>query len=134
MKACTICYFKPTGRFLGHFGARGAADNQFTTPTGITIDSSDRIYVVDSHVHAIKVFGNDGEFLFKFGVNGSEPGCLHLPTRVTFGDTNLLFISDTGNNRIQVSSFRSLIHSIQFTDVIYWKIKSQSSLLREQLF
>ncbi|KAM7541019.1 hypothetical protein Aperf_G00000042918 [Anoplocephala perfoliata] len=102
MKACTICYFKPTGRFLGHFGARGAADNQFITPTGITIDSADRIYVVDSQVHAIKVFDNDGTFLFKFGVNGNEPGCLHLPTRLAFGGTNLLFISDTGNDRIQV--------------------------------
>lgn len=63
----------------------------------------DRIYVVDSNVHSIKVFDNDGEYLFKFGVNGNEPGCLHLPTRVAFDGTNMLFVSDTGNNRIQVS-------------------------------
>ena len=102
LRACVVCYFKPTGRFLGHFGARGAADNQFITPTGIAIDSTDRVYVVDSQAHAVKVFDNEGEFLFKFGVNGCEPGCLHLPTRLAFDANDLLYISDTGNNRVQI--------------------------------
>lgn len=112
LKACTVCYFKPTGRFLGHFGARGAADNQFTGPTGIAIDSTDRVYVVDSPVHSVKAFDNDGEFLFKFGVNGYEPGCLHLPTRLVFDPHDLLLISDTGNNRVQVSRSFALQKSI----------------------
>lgn len=102
LRACVVCYFKPTGRFLGHFGARGAADNQFAAPTGIAIDSTDRVYVVDSQAHAVKVFDNDGQFLFKFGVNGCEPGCLHLPTSLAFDSNDRLFISDTGNNRVQV--------------------------------
>nr|VZH98152.1 unnamed protein product [Spirometra erinaceieuropaei] len=101
-KACTVCYFKPTGRYLGQFGSRGTGDNQFSGPVGIAIDSADRIYVTDTPAHCIKVFENGGEFLYKFGSNGLEPGCFHLPIYLCFDSNDLLYVSDSGNSRIQV--------------------------------
>ncbi|VDK69058.1 unnamed protein product [Dibothriocephalus latus] len=101
-KACSVCYFKPTGRYLGQFGSRGTNDNQFTGPVGIAVDSTDRIYVTDTPVHCIKVFENGGEFLFRFGSNGPEWGCFHSPTYLCFDSNDLLYVSDSGNCRIQV--------------------------------
>ena len=44
------------GRLLYYFGQRGSGLGDFQLPTGLQIDNSDRIYVVDSFNHRIEVF------------------------------------------------------------------------------
>ncbi|CAH8555991.1 unnamed protein product [Schistosoma intercalatum] len=101
-KSCMICIFKPTGKFINRFGARGLADNHFGNPIFIAVNSRDEIFVSDHVHHCIKVFDVNGVFLFKFGVNGIDPGMLHAPTGIGFDRFDHIYISDWGNNRVQV--------------------------------
>ncbi|CAH8555677.1 unnamed protein product [Heterobilharzia americana] len=101
-KSCMICIFKPTGKFINRFGARGLADNHFGNPMFIAVNSQDEIFVSDHAHHSIKVFDINGLFLYKFGVNGIDPGMIHAPTGIGFDRFDYLYVSDWGNNRIQV--------------------------------
>jgi sugar lactone lactonase YvrE len=48
--------FDREGRLLYYFGQRGSGLGDFQLPTGLQIDTSDRIYVVDSFNRRIEVF------------------------------------------------------------------------------
>ena len=48
--------FDREGRLLYYFGQRGSGPGQFQLPTGLQIDNSDHVYVVDSFNHRVEVF------------------------------------------------------------------------------
>ncbi len=48
--------FDREGRLLYYFGNRGTAPGDFQLPTGLFIDRSDRVFVVDSYNRRIQVF------------------------------------------------------------------------------
>ncbi|CAN5649309.1 hypothetical protein BH23THE1_BH23THE1_35430 [soil metagenome] len=48
--------FDSEGNFLTKWGSEGSGDGQFILPTGIAIDSTGNVYVVDYNNHRIQVF------------------------------------------------------------------------------
>jgi DNA-binding beta-propeller fold protein YncE len=53
--------FDNQGRLLYYFGDKGTGLGQFQLPAGLHIDSSDRIYVVDSFNRRVQVFHYYGQ-------------------------------------------------------------------------
>jgi sugar lactone lactonase YvrE len=89
------------GEYFGTFGSFGEGDGQFTSPSGIAIDSQGRIYVSDEHLHRISVFDAGGRFLSKFGSSGTQQGELDTPSGLALDSQDNIYVSDTYNNRIQ---------------------------------
>lgn len=77
-------------------------EGKLTRPTGIARDpQSKRIYVADTAVNQIKVFGDDGALLAAFGQHGDQPGQFNSPTFLAVNNGSL-FVADTLNSRIQI--------------------------------
>ena len=88
--------------YLPPFGSNGSAPGQFSRPTGVDIDTSDRIVVADRINHRIQVFDSSGDFLFTFGGLGSGNGQFDLPIGIATDPANRILVADTDNHRIQV--------------------------------
>ncbi len=43
-------------------------------PTGIAINSSDKVYVSEKNTHRVSVFTSEGQFVTSFGSEGVGPG------------------------------------------------------------
>lgn len=72
-------------------------------PSGIAIDKARRrLYVADSHLHQILVYGTDGAFLGRWGSRGPGPGQFNYPTNLALDDQGNLYVVDTGNFRVEV--------------------------------
>lgn len=78
----------------------GTGDIKFKGPRGITVDSFDNVYVVDSGNSQIKKFDSAGKFLLSWGSFGDEYGQFKNPTGI-FTDKKYVYVADTGNARIQ---------------------------------
>jgi hypothetical protein len=63
--------FSPAGTFLAKWGTSGTGDGQFSTPTGITVDSWGNVYVADL-TSRIQKFNPVGEFLSTCETGGSN--------------------------------------------------------------
>jgi DNA-binding beta-propeller fold protein YncE len=75
--------FHSSGEFMRMYGGLGSSADSLVRPKGITIDSEDRIWVVDAGpACAVKVFNHDGLLLMYLGTLGTEPGQLYLPADV----------------------------------------------------
>jgi len=84
------------GTPLGEIGA-----GLLQRPTGIARDAQNgRIFVADTHAHAIKVFDDDGRLLATWGQRGDGPGELNYPTHLAWRE-GLLLVADSMNARIQ---------------------------------
>jgi DNA-binding beta-propeller fold protein YncE len=84
------------GAPLGEFGA-----GVLQRPTGIVRDAErGRIYVADTHAHAIKVFDDQGALVATWGSRGEADGELNYPTHLTLTD-GVLVVTDSLNARIQ---------------------------------
>ena len=95
----TICNLE--SEYFGVFGSFGSGEGQFTSPAGIALDSTGRVYVSDESLHRISVFDSSGEFLSTWGEHGSGPGELDWPSAMVFDDDNNLYLADSQNNRVQ---------------------------------
>lgn len=71
-------------------------------PNGVAYDAeSQRLFVVDTQAHQIKVFDLDGNLLSTWGERGEGPGQFNYPTHIAFAEGKL-HVSDTLNARIQI--------------------------------
>jgi hypothetical protein len=71
-------------------------------PTAVAIDMArNRISVVDTKAHAVKVFGLDGRLLFTVGRRGAGDGEFNYPVSVWFGADGGFLVADSLNFRIQ---------------------------------
>jgi len=82
--------------------AVGAKDD-FANPAGLAINETlNRLYVVDSYNHKVRVYSLKGEFLFTFGSRGDKPGEFNFPSNIAIDRRdNSVLISDTQNFRVQ---------------------------------
>jgi DNA-binding beta-propeller fold protein YncE len=86
-------------RVIGEFGKE---PGMFSSPSGVSIDELNEVYVADYGNNRIQVFSQDGRFLRSFGKIGSGKGEFYHPYELALSRDGLLTISDYGNNRIQV--------------------------------
>lgn len=81
----------------------GRGDGEFLMPNDIRVDpATDRIYVVDSAAHAVKIYLADGSLLSVFGGKGSGPGQFDFPAGIHVSPLGELFVTDQNNDRVQV--------------------------------
>lgn len=70
-------------------------------PTGIDVDSSGNVYVVDTGNSRIMKYDNDGNYLSTFGTAGSGNGQFSGPKGIRLDPLGNIYVVDTGNARIQ---------------------------------
>jgi tripartite motif-containing protein 71 len=66
--------FTNTGVFISEWGSPGAGDGQFSRPSGVAVDSSNRVYVADRSNQRIQRFDSSGGFQISWGVGGDVLG------------------------------------------------------------
>ena len=71
-------------------------------PSGVVVNDSGNIIVLEFQNCRVQVFDSSGRFLFKFGELGSGEGQFNLPTGITLDNEDDIIVTDSGNNRIQV--------------------------------
>lgn len=82
----------------------GAKIGGFQRPTAVAVDNeAQRLYVVDTKAHQIKVFSLSGEALFVIGQRGLGDNDFNFPTGITVDKKNgNLYIVDSQNHRVKV--------------------------------
>lgn len=99
--------FSLTGAFLLTWGEYDPPDGtrgdpgEFDLPTGIALDSSGNVYVVDSYNNRVQKFNSAGVFLGQWGSLGSGAGQFNYPTGIALDQTNTVYVADSFNHRIQ---------------------------------
>jgi hypothetical protein len=88
--------------FVTKWGSKGSGDGQFGNPSGISIDSSDNVYVADSGNNRIQKFDSNGKFITKWGSTGSGDGQFSTLADIAVDSSGNVYVTDSGNNRIQV--------------------------------
>jgi hypothetical protein len=68
----------------------------------IAVDDDDRIYVLDSTAHEVRVFDRSGTHVRSFGGKGAGPGEFDQPIGMAWGPDHMLWIVDVGNARFSV--------------------------------
>ena len=104
--------------FSDKFGSVGDDNDEFDKPTGLAIDNSDQLYIVDSENNRIKIYDLTGgnncpsgtdeiindEVCFDddFGSSGSSDGRFDIPTGLAIDKGNGdIYVVDSDNNRVQ---------------------------------
>ena len=95
-----IQVFTAKGRFLRMFERRGQGRWGLYLPCGITIDTSDRVYVSESSNHCVFVFTSEGQFLTSFG-EGAMRDEFQYPAGLAVDSSGVLCVCDFSNYRVQ---------------------------------
>lgn len=99
--------FDSAGNYITHYGVagNGTADGQCKNPTGMCLDSSGNMYIVDSGNNRIQKWDSAGAFVMKWGSGGTGDGQFNFFGGLGFSniayDGTYLYVSDTRNYRIQ---------------------------------
>ena len=94
--------FDSSGNFLFKFGKGGTGGSgDFFGPSGIEVDSSGNIYVVESWGNRVQKFDSDGVFLLEFGAAGSGDSEFNNPFGIAVDSSDNVYVADTFNHRIQ---------------------------------
>ena len=94
--------YSPAGKLISAIGKKG----EFSRPVGLAINKTlNRLYIVDTIEHIVKVYSLDGDQLFTFGKpeGGAAPGSFNSPTNIAVDqNSGNVVVTDTHNFRIQV--------------------------------
>jgi len=77
-------------------GVGDAGDGEFSYPTGIALDSSANVYVVDSGNDRIQKFDSNGNFLLKWGIKGYDDGQFDHPAGISIDSSDNVYVADAG--------------------------------------
>jgi hypothetical protein len=83
------------------WGSNGTGDGQFKYPTGLAVDSSRNVFIVDCDNYRIQEFNSSGSFIRKWGSQGSGDGEFYVPFGVAVDLSGDVYVADQGNERIQ---------------------------------
>ncbi len=89
-------------QLLRTVGSNGILDGQFMCPSGIAIDSYNRIFV--SSMYKVDVFTMDGQFVTAVGTQGKGPLQFSSANGIAVSKTGKVYVADSQNNRIQILS------------------------------
>ncbi len=87
--------------FITKWGSYGSGGGLFDKPSGVAVDGSGNVYVVDTYNHRVQKFTSDGTFLTKWGTLGSGDGQFNAPRGVAVDKWGYVYVADFGNNRVQ---------------------------------
>jgi DNA-binding beta-propeller fold protein YncE len=73
-------------------------DGQFSDPTGLAIDSSDNVYVIDYFNHRVEKFKDDSTFITKWGSFGTKEGQLNYATGIAVDKDGFVYVADSDVN------------------------------------
>jgi DNA-binding beta-propeller fold protein YncE len=93
------------GRHLGQFGKRGKGNGEFNIPYGAAVDSSGRIYIVDSANFRIQIFDAGGVFIKSMGQVGSSAGNFARPKGIALDSEGHLYVLDSAFGNYQILDF-----------------------------
>ena len=69
-------------------------------PIGISIDTSDIVYVSENGNHCVSVFTSEGNFVTSFGRRGDGPGEFIGPRGLAIDNSGVLYVCD--ESRVQL--------------------------------
>jgi hypothetical protein len=69
--------------------------------TGLAIDHSDNMYLLDGAAGQVKKFSPSGQLLASWGSQGAGNGQFNRPSGLALDPAGNVYVADTGNNRIQ---------------------------------
>ena len=94
-----VVVFTPVYEFSHYIGS----DEDFEGPVGIAFSKNeDRIFIVDSQGHKVKIFTKDGGFMDEFGHRGDKLGEFHYPLTVATNNGDSVYIVDSFHSSVQV--------------------------------
>ena len=101
--------FDPDGKPLASI-QRGVGDGDLGLPRGVAIDGDDRLFVVDTTAHVIKVYeiGDEGgvpAYVGSFGGEGIEDGTFLYPNGIATDGDGRIYVTDRENGRVQVWAY-----------------------------
>jgi len=105
-----LVIFDPAGKLVATLN-RGVGLGDLGLPRGAAIDSSERLYVVDTSAHDVKVYrvptGKSPlpKYIGTFGEEGRLDGTFEYPNGVATDSRARIYVTDRENNRVQVWSY-----------------------------
>ena len=93
--------FNSEGEFQFRFGKMGTGPGGTTSPSAITIDSNDNVYVGTGGC-SICIFDAAGKFVRSFGEYGSEVGKFNMIRALHIDCRGILYVGEWSSNRIQL--------------------------------
>ena len=96
--------FTHDGKFLLQWGGHGREREKFMRPNNLAIDKDDRLWVVDSCNHRIKVYDANGpevELVKMWGEEGTAPGQMRYPYDLVLDGRGHVYVTEFGNHRVQ---------------------------------
>ena len=104
--------FDPAGKLATTIN-RGVGQGDLGLPRGTAIDNSDRLYIVDTSAHMVKVYriaaaksasGQSpvAKYIGSFGDEGQVDGAFEFPNGVAVDPRSRIYVTDRENNRVQV--------------------------------
>lgn len=107
--------FDPAGKFASTIN-RGVGEGDLGLPRGAAIDGSNRLHVVDTSAHNIKVYRIEAaksstsrapslKYIGSFGDEGQVDGAFEFPNGVATDSRARIYVTDRENNRVQVWSY-----------------------------
>ena len=104
-----VVVFDKAGKLLTGVSS-GASSERLGLPRGEAIDTSNRLYVVDTIDQSVQVFGLHDEgttpptYIGSFGQQGQAEGAFAYPNGVAIDGDGRIYVTDRENNRVQVWS------------------------------
>ena len=92
---------EPPPEFLRTWGTTGSGNGQFNYPVGVAVDSSGKVYVVDSVNNRVQKFSAAGAYLTQWGSTGSGNGQFVNPRGVAVDADGNVYVTDGNNHRVQ---------------------------------
>ena len=97
-----VKYDAKTGEVLKIIGERSPLLGGFNFPMTISIDSKDRIYVLDSGNFRVQRFNSEGEFDLTFGKVGTRFGQFSRPKGIAVGPNDNVYVMDASFANFQI--------------------------------
>ena len=70
-------------------------------PTGVAVDASGNVYVVDVVTNRVQKFTSDGAYILSMGVLWLGDGQFYYPRGIAVDASGNVYVADTYNHRIQ---------------------------------
>ena len=98
--------FDGNGKLLLCFGKSGGTrppymEGDFKTPSAVTLDNNDNIWVADTGCHRIQKFYPDGDFLFALGSEGWGQEKFYWPEGILAESTGTILVADSSNHCVK---------------------------------